>query len=66
MKTNNPEAVRRTGRRLTRGAAVTLAALGLTAIAAVVSTQVIGAGAPTADAQISPDRITFNHNQVLV
>lgn len=66
MKTYKAGVLGQAARRLTRGVAVTLAALGLTAIAALVSTQVVGgAASASADTQISPDRITLNHNQVL-
>jgi len=68
MKTNNPRAFVRVGREVTRGLAVALAAVGLTAVAAVVSTHAVKAGVSSSvtDASISPDRITLNHNQVLV
>ena len=48
---------------LTRVAAVALAAVGLTAVASVVSTQTVLADSSS---QVTADRITLNHNQVLV
>lgn len=68
MKTSNPHALGRARRLATRGLAVALAAVGLTAVAAVVSTHIVKAGASSTVAE-APDpsgRITLNHNQVLV